>query len=83
MPGRNTGQEKVFAFSIVYLTGCTPKSSATGFLSSLKQDEGWRKRVGKRPLRPLMNKAVFEGLAEGQPVKSGGSLAPADTLSRT
>ena len=24
MPGRNTGQEKVFAFSIVYLTGCTP-----------------------------------------------------------
>ena len=25
MPGRNTGQEKVFAFSIVYLTGCTPE----------------------------------------------------------
>jgi hypothetical protein len=31
----------------------------------------------------LINKAVFEGLAEGQPVKSGGSLAPADTLPRT
>ena len=41
------------------------------------------KRVGKKPLRPLINKAVFEGLAEGQPVKSGGSLAPADTLPRT
>jgi len=41
------------------------------------------KRVGKRPLRPLINKAVFEGLAEGQTVKSGGSLAPADTLPRT
>jgi len=31
----------------------------------------------------LINKAVFEGLAEGQPVKFGGSLAPADTLPRT
>jgi len=31
MPGRNTGQEKVFAFSIVYLTGCTPESSVAGF----------------------------------------------------
>ena len=41
------------------------------------------KRVGKKPLRLLINKAVFEGLAEGQPVKSGGSLAPADTLPRT
>lgn len=41
------------------------------------------KRVGKKRFRPLINKAVFEGLAEGQPVKSGGSLAPADTLPRT
>ena len=41
------------------------------------------KRIGKKPLRPLINKAVFECLAEGQPVKSGGSLAPADTLPRT
>ena len=32
MPGRNTGQEKVFAFSIVYLTGCTPLSECSAFL---------------------------------------------------
>ena len=33
MPGRNTGQEKVFAFSIVYLTGCTPKQGVYGLFA--------------------------------------------------
>ncbi|WP_308508212.1 hypothetical protein [Stomatobaculum longum] len=30
------------------------ESSGAGFLSSLKQDEGWTKRVGKKRFKPLI-----------------------------
>ena len=48
MPGRNTGQEKVFAFSIVYLTGCTPYTrlfSAYIFLETVCLEENVMKHA--------------------------------------
>lgn len=35
------------------------KSSVAGFLSSLKQDEGWTKRVGEKCFKPLIYKAFL------------------------
>ena len=35
------------------------ESSVAGFLSSLKQDEGWTKRVGEKCFKPLRYKAFL------------------------
>lgn len=35
------------------------ESSVAGFLSSLKQDEGWTKRVGEKCFKPLIYKAFL------------------------